>query len=417
MIDVIGTDAGAPASLPPMHQHLVQNADLVAAPKRLLPQLVDWLGSRADDQQRLVSDDPIALSDALAPLAPTLRIVVLASGDPLWFGIGRVLIERLGSERLRFHPAPSSMQLAFARLGKPWQEAEWISLHGRDPSPLAQRLQKRPAALAVLTDPGRGGVEEVRAILRGSGLESSYSLWLCEALGHHDERVQCLEANQPCPDDLHPLHLVVLLAQPPAASAAEALPLFGIADGDYLQHDDRPGLMTKREVRIQLLADLELPEQGVLWDLGAGTGSVGLEALRLRPQLQLMAIERRSGGGALIQANAQRLGVAPASVLEGDARTLLPQLPDPDRVLVGGGGRQRATLLKAVIDRLRPGGVVVIPLATLEALAELRPVLEQAGLQLQISQQQAWRGQPLAEGTRLAPMNPVLILKGTNARP
>ena len=189
-----------------MHQHLVQNAELVAAPKRLLPQLVDWLGSRADDQQRLVSDDPIALSDALGPLAPTLRIVVLASGDPLWFGIGRVLIERLGSERLRFHPAPSSMQLAFARLGRPWQGAEWISLHGRDPSSLAQRLQKRPASLAVLTDPGRGGVEEVRATLRGSGLEPSYSLWLCEALGHHDERVQCLEANQPCPDDLHPLH-------------------------------------------------------------------------------------------------------------------------------------------------------------------------------------------------------------------
>ncbi|MBL6797974.1 MAG: precorrin-6y C5,15-methyltransferase (decarboxylating) subunit CbiE [Synechococcus sp. BS307-5m-G39] len=413
MIDVIGTDAGAPASLPPMHQSLVQDADLVAAPKRMLPQLVGWLGSRAADQQRLVSDDPIALSDALAPLAPTLRIVVLASGDPLWFGIGRVLIERLGSERLRFHPAPSSMQLAFARLGRPWQEAEWISLHGRDPSPLARRLQKRPASLAVLTDPGRGGVEEVRALLRSSGLESSYSLWLCEALGHRDERVQCLEANQPCPDDLHPLHLVVLLAQPPAASAAEALPLFGIEDGDYLQHDDRPGLMTKREVRIQLLADLDLPEQGVLWDLGAGTGSVGLEALRLRPRLQLMSIERRSGGGALIQANARRLGVAPTSVLEGDALTLLPQLPDPDRVLVGGGGRQRAVLLKAVIARLKPSGVVVIPLATVEALAELRPVLEQAGLQLRIGQQQAWRGQPLAEGTRLAPMNPVLILKGT----
>ena len=127
----------------------------------------------------------------------------------------------------------------------------------------------------------------------------------------------------------------------------------------------------------------------------------------------LVLIERRSGGGALIQANARRLGVAPSSVLEGDALTLLPQLPDPDRVLVGGGGRQRTALLKGVIDRLRPGGIVVIPLATLEALAELRPVLELAGLQLRISQQQSWRGQPLAEGTRLAPMNPVLILKGT----
>ena len=175
--------------------------------------------------------------------------------------------------------------------------------------------------------------------------------------------------------------------------------------------------MTKREVRIQLLADLALPERGVLWDLGAGTGSVGLEALRLRPQLQLMAIERRSGGGALIRANAQRLGVEPAIVQEGDALTLLAQLPDPDRVLLGGGGRQRAALLKAVIARLRPCGMVVIPLATVEAVAELRAVLEQAGLQLQISQQQTWRGQPLAEGTRLAPMNPVLILKGTKAQP
>ena len=417
MIDVIGTDAGAPASLPPMHQSLVQNADLVAAPKRLLPQLVDWLDSRADDQQRLVSDDPIALSDALGPLAPTLRIVVLASGDPLWFGIGRVLIERLGSERLRFHPAPSSMQLAFARLGRPWQDTQWISLHGRDPAPLAALLQKRPASLAVLTDPSGGGVDDVRRMLSSSGLETAYQLWLCEAIGHPRERVQQLRPSDPTPSDLQSLHLVLLLAHPPSAPDPRALPLFGLNDGDYLHHEDRPGLMTKREVRIQLLADLALPERGVLWDLGAGTGSVGLEALRLRPQLQLMAIERRSGGGALIRANAQRLGVEPAIVQEGDALTLLAQLPDPDRVLLGGGGRQRAALLKAVIARLRPCGMVVIPLATVEAVAELRAVLEQAGLQLQISQQQTWRGQPLSEGTRLAPMNPVLILKGTKAQP
>jgi len=171
-------------------------------------------------------------------------------------------------------------------------------------------------------------------------------------------------------------------------------------------------LMTKRAGRIQLLADLELPECGVLWDIGAGVGSVGLEALRLRPGLELWALERRGGSAALIAANAERLGVRPAGLREGRAPEALAELPDPDRVLLGGSGRERAVVLTAVLQRLRPGGVVVIPLATLEALAELRPLLERAGCQVALAQHQAWRGAPLAEGTRLVPLNPVLVLKG-----
>ena len=364
----------------------------------------------------MASDDPIALCNSLNALGANQRAVVLASGDPLWFGIGRILIERLGGEHLRFHPSPSSLQLAFARLGRPWQNAEWISLHGRETEPLSRRLQQRPSALAVLTDPGRGGVEDVRRILHNSGLEPAYALWLFESLGHRDERVRQLEPDDVIPADLNPLNLVVLTAEPPADPVAEDLPLFGLDDGLYLQHQDRPGLMTKREVRIQLLADLQLPREGVLWDLGAGTGSVGLEALRLRPQLQLFSVEQRSGGGALIQTNATRLGVKPAAVIEATALEALQQLPTPDRVLLGGGGRQRAQLLQAVIDRMNPDGVVVIPMANIEALAELKPLLENAGWSIQISQQQACRGQPLAAGTRLSPMNPVLILRGSKAQ-
>jgi precorrin-6Y C5,15-methyltransferase (decarboxylating) len=246
--------------------------------------------------------------------------------------------------------------------------------------------------------------------LRAAGLEQAYGFWLCERLGHPAERVQRLAPGDPLPPDLDPLHLVVLVAERP--EVPEQLPLFGLPDGVFLQHPDRPGLMTKREVRIQLLADLNLPAEGVLWDIGAGVGSVGLEALRLRPALQLWALEQRGGSRALIEANAERLGVRPAGVVEGRAPEALAALPDPQRVLLGGGGRERQAVLQVVLARLQPGGVVVIPLATLEALAELRPLLEQAGLVVSVQQLQAWRGSPLADGTRLAPLNPVLVLRG-----
>ena len=416
MIDVIGTDAGAPASLPAPQQTLLRAAAVIAAPQRLQAALQDWLG---DAKPELISsDDPRALVDSLQSRAADQAVVVLASGDPLWFGLGRILCDRIGAERLRFHPAPTSLQLAFARIGRPWQDADWVSLHGRDPEILASTLQKRPAALAVLTDPNQGGAGTVQQMLRSSGLEASTDLWLCENLGHPDERVQLIAPHAALPTDLQPLLIALLIAREPAAPDPHQLPLFGLDDGLYLQHSDHPGLMTKREVRIQLLAELALPPQGVLWDLGAGTGSVGLEALRLRPGLQLLAVERRAGGAQLIQRNAQRLGVSPAAVLEADANTVLngelpSQLSQPDRVLLGGGGAQRERLLQEVLTRLRCGGVVVIPLASIEALASVRPLLENAGLAVRVQQLQAWRGQPLGDGTRLAPMNPTLIVTGT----
>ena len=212
MIDVIGTDAGAPASLATALQQLIREAHWIAAPRRLQPALNAWLNR---PKPFIDSDDPRLLVDALQDLDATAPGVVLASGDPLWFGIGRVLGDRLGTARLRFHPAPTSLQLAFARIGRPWQDATWVSLHGREPQALSQALQKRPAALAVLTDPNQGGAIGVRQMLVSSGLEASYDLWLCENLGHPDERILQIAPDDNLPLDLHRLLISVLIAKEP----------------------------------------------------------------------------------------------------------------------------------------------------------------------------------------------------------
>ena len=231
MIDVIGTDAGAPASLPAVQQALVRAAVHVAAPRRLHPSLQEWFD---EDQRRtlILSDDPRGLVTTLQGL-PAETPWWCWRAHPLWFGIGRILPDRLPADRLRFHPAPTALQLAFARIGRPWQDASWVSLHGREPSVLASTLQKRPKALAVLTDPQQGGFDAVRRSLISSGLEESYQLWACENLGHSSERVQRIEPGQASPADPQPLLIAVLIAEQGSPAPANALPLFGIEDGVF----------------------------------------------------------------------------------------------------------------------------------------------------------------------------------------
>ena len=418
-VHVIGTNASGLEKLPLYLQEIILSSRKIAAPKRILEIIPAWWmqsNPREALPELFPTDQPKELIAWLNQ--QDCQTIVLASGDPLWFGIGRFLLESLPKNRLVFHPCASSLQLAFARLGRPWQDATWISLHGRDSSPLSQYLKNRPKALAILTDPSKGGAKEVREYLRASGLEKSYAFWICERLGHPQERIQRLHPKEDLTDDLHPLHIVILLAESPLEPDPKELPLFGIEDGDYLQHDDRPGLMTKREVRIQLIADLELPKEGVIWDICAGVGSIGLEAIRVRPKLQLVAIEKRLGAYKLIEENAKRLLVKPHAILEAEALEALTRLNiqkelcSPDRVILGGGGSKRKELLEVILRRLNPKGIVVIPLATIEAISELTNILKEAGCAASISQHQTSRGVSLNLGTRLAPMNPVFILKG-----
>ena len=411
-IDVIGCDAGAPKTMAAPQRQLLSGCDCLLAPRRVLEQL-----EPRSDTQEVHGMEPLdaALTWLSHQHQQGKHCVVLTSGDPLWFGLGRVLLQRFSPEDLFFYPAATSMQQLFARLKRPWQDATWASLHGRTADNLTTKLRHHPSALVVLTDSCQGGLADVVAILRSTRMISCYDLWLAERLGHPAERLRQVQPHA-LPTDVDPLNLVVLLRRPHPRAAP--LPWFGLDDGTWHQHEDHPGLMTKREVRVLLLAELNLPPSGVMWDLGAGVGSVGLEAMRLRPRLELHAVERRVGAVPLIRRNAITAGcdLRQLHIHEASALDVLHELPDPDRVLVGGGGDREAVLEQAAA-RLKPGGRIVVPLATLEAFVSVQQQLGNAGLEVQSLQVQISRGCPVGGHTRLQPLNPVLIVSGCPSHP
>jgi len=338
-----------------------------------LPALFDTIDSRADDGQ---------------------RVCVLASGDPGFFGIVGALSERFGRRRLVVHPAPSSVALAFARLGLPWDDATVVSAHGR-PLPDALACMVGPK-VAVLTSPDNPP-EAIGSALHHAG-DVVREVFVLSHLGEAEEVVVQTDVDGLAKGTFDPLSVVVLLGHDRPAHAA---PLsWGLPESAF---SHRNGMITKAEVRAVALGKLALPPTGVLWDVGAGSGSVAVESARVRPALRVIAIERNEEDAARITENAQRHGVA-VEVVCGEAPRSLADLPDPDRVFVGGGGLDA---LDASLARLRPGGVVVATYALMERAVDAQKRL---GNLLQIS---VARGVPTGElGTRLSAENPVFVCWG-----
>ena len=176
--------------------------------------------------------------------------------------------------------------------------------------------------------------------------------------------------------------------------------------------------MTKREIRVQLLAELNLPKEGIIWDIGSGVGSIGLEALRISPNLNLVSIDKRIGSKNIIEENARRLNVKPSLIVEDEVLKTLREnkithnLLHPDRVIVGGGGSNIELIIEEVLKNINSFCIIIIPLISLKSLSKLESILKPKFKKFSISQHQSYRGVNIGEDIRLSPLNPVFILKG-----
>ena len=315
-----------------------------------------------------------ALFDQLNAALDQGDAAVLASGDPLFFGIGRSLVDRFGAERVRIHPALSSMQLACARFGLPWDDLRLVSVHGRPADTLPGRVLPYPRTL-LLTDyqssPDRVAADLLAALRACDDREriTAICVRVAENLGLVDERLTTGSLEAISGRHFGPLNLV-LVEQPARPEVCR----FGLGE-DEIRHSR--GLITKDEVRAAVLHRLRLPATGVLWDIGGGSGSVSLEAARFCPELSVYTVERHPAEQANIRANIRTYGAYTIHLVDGEAPAALANLPDPDRVFIGGSGGQLEAILTAVVPRLRPGGRLVVSAVLARTETTARRVLAQ----------------------------------------
>ena len=350
--------------------------------------------------------------------APAEKVVILASGDPLFFGLGRLLLSKVPAEQLQFYPHISSIQLAFSKLKIPWQDASFISVHGRDCDALIKHLKQGTKKIAVLTDDYNNPVAIAKLYLFLK-LPVAYSFHVCANLTLEDAIItsfapqEVTKLSQLPQDSFAPLNVLVLIKEDVTKSDLDlaSLPLFGIPDSAFISFSDRPSLITKKEIRTAILSELQLQPQQTIWDIGAGTGSVSIEMARLCPDAAIYAIEKTAMGITLIEQNCQRFQVKNIHPISEKAPNSLTELPTPDRIFIGGSGGNLLAILDTCKNKIAPQGIIVIALATIEHFTTVIQWANQNNWPYDLLQVQISRSIPIANLTRFSPLNPVTIIQ------
>lgn len=424
----------------------------------LVEHLWQGLESRPKPRSKPATLELPKLKQLKAVITPYLdqgqSVVVLASGDPLFYGIGRWLGRQgFQPEQLQFYPAVSSVQVACHRLGLSLQDVEVVSLHGRPLNTLRRHLKQR-RTLVLLTD-SKSYPQAIAQLCLDTGF-TDFELTLCENLGYPQEQIRrykstypestslesiCLERHIWPDDDVAPLHITVLRLNQVDHSQGYLPEFPGIADADFITHIDEQAvdrqadscseagsipnpkrrasaMLTKREVRLGILSLLQLGAEEILWDIGAGCGGVAVELSFWQPRAQVFAIEHHPERFACLEANRQRFGVSANLIpVQGRAPDVLADLPPANKVFIGGSDGELSALLTRCWQQLPEHGVLVASAVTENSRQTLLRFLDN-GLQGQCETLQiaVSKGDQLAGQLLYRPALPVTLFKFSKHR-
>lgn len=416
---VIGILDDGSASLNSQTLSLLHSAKHVIAGTRVLKLLsAEIQNAKTYDLTGNLKNVPLWISNALEA---NESVIVLASGDPLCHGIGSFLAGKIEPEKLRFVPNLSTIQLAFSEVKLAWQNAKIVSIHNKDAGEwqrgatsehglyeLAQQC-RRQELLVVLTSP-ENNPSRIARLLEIENLADDFEIAIAQNLKQSSQAVtDFLPVSIVAKNSYSELNVVILKRKQPLENSV----LFGQSDENFVQRKPEKGLITKREIRAVSLARMQLTRSSIVWDIGAGSGSVGLEATCLCPDGHVFAIEKNADDIANIEQNHAVWNVSNYSFFHGKAPQFLETWQNPDAVFIGGSGGELAELITLCLNRLNLGGWLVMNFVTIENLSTAVETLKQCGATWDVTQIQASRSSPILNMHRLQAENPVWIVSAT----
>ena len=402
---IVGVGSDGVRGLTGRARDLLSAADLVLGSEHTLT-LVPEVKA---DRLRIGANLPEVLSAIEGNLGKK-QMVVVASGDPLFYGVARYLCDRLGKEKFEVLPHVSSMQLAFARVKESWEEAYLTNLATHRLEDILDKI-RTAETVGLFTSEDESPPAVARELL-ARGLDY-FRAYVCENLGSPDERVTQAELAEVAEMEFAPLNVMILKRKPgrpdqrrPAAGQRR----FGNPDDVFAQSRPKSGLITQAEVRAIALAQLDVQPASVVWDIGAGSGAVAIEAAQLATAGMVYAIEQDAADYHLIVANAETFAVHNLKAIHGVAPAVFGGLPAPDAIFVGGLGKEIARLIEAAFAALRPGGRMVVNVASLEGLGAAYDALKCTAGSVQALLINIARGNEQLETLRFEALNPNFLL-------
>ncbi|MGA7828068.1 MAG: precorrin-6y C5,15-methyltransferase (decarboxylating) subunit CbiE [Geobacteraceae bacterium] len=372
----------------------INSADLLIGHQRLLDIFPDFKGEKQTFSDLSMMLDLLKSSDK--------RVVVLSSGDPNFFGVARFLFRNLPKERIEIFPNVTSVQYAFARIKEPWDDAIFVSVHGRGLKGAIDRIIAADKA-AVLTDEVNSPSAIAKELInRGA---EGYDVHLCEDLGLPTEKFTRTDVRGLVDLQASPLNILILIkAWEPNL---ENYPLLGIADDEFTTARK---LITKQEIRAVTLAKLQIQNDLVVWDIGAGSGSVSIEVGNLMPNGKVYALEKNPQYLAFIRENLKKFSAKNVMLVEAYAPEGIDELPNPDRIFIGGSGGMLDEIIDAVDKRLKSDGIIVLNAVTLDTLTKAVEFLEDHGYTVEVTCINVSKTVSLTEYKMFEAHNPVYII-------
>jgi precorrin-6Y C5,15-methyltransferase (decarboxylating) len=384
----------------------IKGADVLVGGKRHLAFFPEHRG-----QKIIINRDIEAAIRNLKKIATNKKIVVIASGDPNFYGIGGHIITACGKQNVSIIPNITAFQAAFARIREPWEDASCISLHGR-PIAALDTLASSGKTAAIYCDGNNSPAAVARYLIDQNRTFKNSHAWIFENLSQADEKISRGKLGKFTRVNASPLSLMIIKTTPHHAPDQGSATL-GIADHEFYH---QRGMITKSDIRILSLARLGCGNGSVLWDIGAGSGSFSIEAARLYPSLSAYAIEQKPARFRNLKRNIVKFKTGTVHACQGSAPEALKALPAPTHVFIGGSGGNLVSILEAVQRRILPHGSVVLTCVMLDTLNTAIRFFKHWNWQYTVAAVQIANLSGAAMPEIFRSENPVFIVHGTKEK-